>query len=66
MLDVPVLPADQVRGGVHRYFNDGVQYESSVDTGQWILGSNGFYETRGGISLIHLDVPHRILDSKIL
>ena len=24
-----------------------MQYESSVDTGQWTLGSNGLYERRG-------------------
>ena len=32
MLDVLVLSDNQLRG-VHLYFNDGVQYESSVDTG---------------------------------
>ena len=45
MLDVPVLPADQVRGYID--ISIGVQYESSVDTGQWTLGSNGLYERRG-------------------
>ena len=38
MLDVPVLPADQVSGYIDI---------SSVDTGQWTLDSNGLYERTG-------------------
>ena len=45
MLDVPVLPADHVRGYIE--ISMMVQYEPSMDTGQWTLGSNGLSGRRG-------------------
>ena len=54
MLDVPVLPADHVMGYV-----DISKMVCNTDPA-WTLGKKGV------ISSIHLDVPHRILDSKSL
>ena len=64
MLDVPVLPADQVRG----YIDISMMVCNTnpawiQDNGHWVAMD---FTKEGGISLIHLDVPHRILDSKSL
>ena len=55
MLDVPVLPADQVRG-----YNDISMMVCNTnpswiqDNGHWVAMD---FTKEGGISLIHLDVP---------
>ena len=64
MLDVPVLPADQVRGYIDISMmvcntNPAWIYEN----GHWVAMD---FTREGVISLIHVDVPHRILDSKIV
>ena len=64
MLNVPVLPADQVRGYIDismMVYNTNPAWIQ--DNGHWVEID---FTKVGCISLIHLDVPLRILDSKSL
>ena len=56
MLDVPVLLADQVRG----YIDFSMMLCNTNPA--WIQDRGHWVAKKGVISLIHLDVPHRILD----
>ena len=64
MLDVPVLPGEQVRGYIDILMMVCNTNPAWIqDNGHWVAME---FTKEGGyfISLIHLDISHRILDSE--